>query len=277
MRFDYFYGAEAESFSFYRRPRRIVKGEEFRNLSTDAKLLYGLLLDRMGLSARNNWRDAGDRVFIYYPLSNIQEDLNCGHDKATKLLNELDSKKGVGLIERVKQGLGKPDRIYVMRFYAAEHGDMSRSPECGKTAVRDAEKPQSEAPENRSPECGKAAGSYIDNIHTDFSYTDQSISQSEYEDAMEDVKEQLEYPIIEEAYPNEDTDCIAEIICEVLCSKQSENKVGRERLPTAKVQARYRMLRFEHICYVLDSIRDSASRIKNIKSYLITARCKAPL
>lgn len=79
-----------------------------RKLSTDAKLLYGLMLDRMGLSAKNGWYDEKGKVFIYYAMSEIQCDLNCGHDKAIKMLAELDSGKGIGLIERIKQGQGKP-------------------------------------------------------------------------------------------------------------------------------------------------------------------------
>ena len=93
-----------------------LAGAQFRKLSTDAKLLYGLMLDRMGLSARNGWYDDTGKVFIYYTVSEIEHDLNCGHDKAIKLLAELDVGKGIGLIERVKQGQGKPARIYVKRF-----------------------------------------------------------------------------------------------------------------------------------------------------------------
>ena len=109
MNFDYYYGDESNQFAFYRIPRQLITGEAFKKLSTDAKLLYGLLLDRMGLSAKNGWYDDMGRVFIYYTLDEIQEDLNCGHEKAVRLLAELDTgKKGFGLIERVKQGQGRP-------------------------------------------------------------------------------------------------------------------------------------------------------------------------
>ena len=101
--FDYYYGDESSQFSFYRIPRQLVAGQQFKKISTDAKLLYGLLLDRMGLSARNGWYDDAGRVYIFYTLDEIQEDLNCGHEKAVKLLSELDTDKGCGLIERVKQ------------------------------------------------------------------------------------------------------------------------------------------------------------------------------
>ena len=108
--FDYFYGGQSDAFSYYRIPRLLITSQQFKGLSTDAKLLYGLLLDRMGLSSRNGWYDELGRVYIYYPLDEIQADLNCGHDKAVKRLAELDTGKGIGLIERVKQGQGRPPK-----------------------------------------------------------------------------------------------------------------------------------------------------------------------
>ena len=101
--FDYYYGNEADHFSFFRIPRQLVKDRRFDRLSVDAKLLYGLLLDRMGLSIRNGWCDEAGRVYIYYTLQEIQEDLGCCHDTATKLLRELGSgKTGFGLIEHIR-------------------------------------------------------------------------------------------------------------------------------------------------------------------------------
>lgn len=115
--FDYYYGDESNQFSFFRIPRQLVKDKRFKNLSAEAKLLYGLLLDRMALSIRNGWRDEAGRVFIYYTLQEIQEDLGCCHDTATKLLRELGSgKTGFGLIERIRQGPGFPAKIYVKQF-----------------------------------------------------------------------------------------------------------------------------------------------------------------
>ena len=118
--FDYYYGEESESCSFYRIPRLLIVGERFSGLSTDAKLLYGLMLDRMNLSARNGWYDDAGRVYIYYTLEEIQESMSCGHGKAVRLLAELDTGKGIGLIERTKQGQGKPTRIYVKRYTTRE-------------------------------------------------------------------------------------------------------------------------------------------------------------
>ena len=85
--FDYFYGGQSDAFSYYRIPRLLITGHQFKGLSTDVKLLYGLLLDRMDMSSRNGWYDKLGRIYIYYPLDEIQADLNCGHDKALTRLN----------------------------------------------------------------------------------------------------------------------------------------------------------------------------------------------
>ena len=138
--FDYYYGIEAEQFSFYRVPRMLVKDERFKDLSSDAKLLYGLMLDRMSLSMKNGWLDTENRAYIYYTIEDIMEDLGCCRDKGMKVLAELDSKKGIGLIEKKRQGLGKPDIIYVKNFASLEDiekvevpNDTENDSEVGKT------------------------------------------------------------------------------------------------------------------------------------------------
>ena len=114
--FDYFYGIEANQFSFYRIPRMLIKDPHFKELSSDAKLLYGLMLDRMAMSIKNGWLDEDNRVYIYYTLEDIMEDLGCARATCVRILSELDAKKGIGLIEKKRQGLGKPDIIYVKNF-----------------------------------------------------------------------------------------------------------------------------------------------------------------
>ena len=103
MLYDYFYGDEEEQFIYFRIPRLLITSPRFKNLSTDAKLLYGMMLDRMSLSAKNEWYDDDGRVYIYFTVEEISEEMNCGRDKAMKLLAELDTGRGVGLIERKRQ------------------------------------------------------------------------------------------------------------------------------------------------------------------------------
>ena len=135
--FDYYYGIEAEQFSFYRVPRMLVKDERFKDLSSDAKLLYGLMLDRMSLSMKHGWLDAENRAYIYYTIENIMEDLGCRKDKGVKVLAELDSKKGIGLIEKKRQGLGKPDIIYVKNFASCMEENKMEFPDTVEDEMED--------------------------------------------------------------------------------------------------------------------------------------------
>lgn len=285
MNFDYFYGGQSESFSFYRIPRQLVTGEEFRHLSTDAKLLYGMMLDRMGLSARNGWYDELDRVYIYYTVDEIMEDLCCGHNKAVRLLAELDTVKGVGLIERKKQGQGKPTIIYVRQFVEAAHRGKSEPPRLPKTGSAEASKGDaktarndaSRLPENGSADRPKREANYTDISQNENSYTDPSIYPQEEGESEESVREQIDYPLLSISYMDDTLDCVLELICDVLCSTAPGVRIGGETIPTAKVKARFRKLRFEHISYVLDSLNKTTSDIKNIRAYLLTALYNAPL
>ena len=112
--YDYFYGQQAELFSFYRVPKVLFTDEKFSNISSDAKLLYGIMLDRMNLSAKNGWVDELGRVYIIFTIEEIKGALGCAEKKAVKLLHELENR--CGLIERKRIGLGKPNYIYVKNF-----------------------------------------------------------------------------------------------------------------------------------------------------------------
>lgn len=117
LKFDYYYGVQSEQFSFYRIPRLLIKDQHFKGLSSDAKLLYGLMLDRMALSMKNHWLDNENRAYIIYSISNVMEDINCSKPTCVKIMKKLDS---FGLIERKRKGLGKPDIIYVKNFAVLE-------------------------------------------------------------------------------------------------------------------------------------------------------------
>lgn len=213
MKFDYYYGIEAEQFSFYRVPRLLIKDARFKVLSSDAKLLYGLMLDRMSLSMKNGWVDDENRAYIYYTVENIMEDLGCAKATSVKIIAELDSKKGIGLIEKKRQGLGKPDIIYVKNFATIEETKPEReekepantdvSTEVQNLNFKEYKKQtsrssESDIPEvqnldfckyntqtsgssgNRLPEVQNPNPNYINNNYTDLSYNNP-IYQSENE------------------------------------------------------------------------------------------------
>ena len=157
LQLDYYYGIEAEQFSFYRVPRLLIKDERFKKLSSDAKLLYGLMLDRMSLSMKNEWFDDENRAYIIYTIDSIMEDLGCAKEKAVKVLAELDSVKGIGLVEKVRRGLGKPDIIYVKNFASIteqmdekEPANADKITEVGKSNFKKSENRNFWKSENRT-------------------------------------------------------------------------------------------------------------------------------
>ena len=161
IQFDYYRGMEAEQYSFYRVPKILFTAECFKELSCEAKVLYGLLLDRMSLSMKNHWLDEEERVYIIFTVEEIAELLNCGTQKAVKLLKELDSEKGIGLIEKKRLGLGRPNVIYVKNFLVQkndeENGDMSDLQNCEnhnsgvvKTTIQECPKSQFKNDENHN-------------------------------------------------------------------------------------------------------------------------------
>ena len=128
LNLDYYYGNEAEQYSFYRIPKTLLTDHRYKSVSIEAKVLYGLLLDRMGLSVKNGWMDSDRRVYIYFTQEDAMNLMGCGKDKATKLFRELD-KDGIGLIERKKQGQGRPTRIYVKNFILPPEPGQPQQPE----------------------------------------------------------------------------------------------------------------------------------------------------
>ena len=174
---SYFNNGEPVNFSFFYIPRILMKDEQFRSLSTDAKLLYGMLLDSMGLSAQNGWHDDVGRVYIYYTVKEVCETMGCGRNKAIRLLAELDTNKGIGLIERIRQGQGKPDKIFVKRINVQEDTWTSATTTPSSTApisevdfsdVQKSENPTSSSRENRPLKVSKADPNKTDINQTDF-------------------------------------------------------------------------------------------------------------
>ena len=158
--FDYFYGQSGEMFSYFRVPKILFRDIKFKDLSTDAKTLYGILLDRMGLSVKNGWLDEQGRVYIIFPVQEVMDALGCADNKATKLFRELEK---FGLIERKRRGLGKPNLIYVKNF---------ADPRCrnrGKNGSGAADSAQQETAKSRGnkTEWNKTEGSEPDPFSSD--------------------------------------------------------------------------------------------------------------
>lgn len=292
---DYYYGDESDQFIFFKIPRQLIIDPKFKHVSTDAKLLYGMLLDRMGLSAKNNWYDDTGRVYIYYTVDEICTDMTCGRDKAMKLLAELDVGKGIGLIERIKQGQGRPTKIYVKRFTnrtappkpaASFHDPVIPISGVDFFDVQRSEIPTSRSRKSLRAEVAKTDPSYIKINQTNVIQTDPSISpqtplvqelEMDRYKQREEIKENIDYKHLREKCSHDDVESLLELVVDVVCGTASTIRIGREVLPAETVKQRFRQLNSSHIEYVIDSLKQTTTKINNIRAYLLTALYNAPV
>lgn len=273
--FDYFYGAQAEQFSFYRVPKVLFTREQFKQLSAEAKILYGIMLDKLDLSVKNKWVDEKGRVYIIYTIEQIMEDMNCADQKATKLLDELEKK--CGLIERKRQGLGKPNLIFVKNFITGVEGSMMAQ-------IQNREKHDSGAVNITTADYPKSRG--INTNHNNTENNDINPIRSGFdEDGISDRNEYERYfreslsidVLLRENLGEEETILgILDLMVDVCCSKRSVIRIAGDDKPLAVVKSRFMKLNAEHIRYVLKCLSENTTRVRNIRQYLLTALYNAP-
>ena len=273
--FDYFYGAQAEQFSFYRVPKVLFTREQFKQLSAEAKILYGIMLDKLDLSVKNKWGDEKGRVYIIYTIEQIMEDMNCADQKATKLLDELEKK--CGLIERKRQGLGKPNLIFVKNFITGVEGPMMaqiqnrENHDSGAVNITTADYPKSRGINTNH---NNTENNDINPIRLGFD-EDGMCERNEYERYF---RESLSIDVLlRENLGEEETILgILDLMVDVCCSKRSVIRIAGDDKPLAVVKSRFMKLNAEHIRYVLKCLSENTTRVRNIRQYLLTALYNAP-
>lgn len=275
MAYDYFYGQQSEQFSFYRIPKILFSQDKFWNVSTDAKLLYGILLDRMNLSARNRWLDEAGRVYIIFTIEEIKESLGCAEKKAVKLLDELEKK--AELIERKRQGLGKPNLIYVKNFIS----------ESVERQFLNCQNDNSATFQNTIQDLSKAQGNNTDIKNTDLSDTNSIFpsencgkenGNEEYQQYYQYFYEQLGIEYLQQDYPYDvdRLENILELVVETVCSKRQIIRIGGDDRPIEVVKSRFMKLNSEHIRYVMDCFKENTTKIRNIRQYMLASLYNAP-
>ena len=277
--YDYFYGAQADQFSFIRIPTVLFSQEQFKNISPEAKVLYGILLKRMDLSAKNGWFDDQGRVYIICTLEEIMETLNCGNQKAVKLMDELEGK--IGLIERKRQGLGKPNLIYVKNFICpvdkVDNSSPSHFLKCENHTSGDVKITHQEV--------RKSHGSNTDNNDTDNRYTENPIYPGRDEEEMRArmicesfFEDQIEYDYLLDQYPYERETIrgILDLLVDTYCSKRKYIRVAGDDKPADVVKSQIAKLNSSHIQYVMDCLKENTTDVRNIKQYLLAALYNAP-
>ena len=277
MTFNYFYGTEADQFSFYRIPKALFTDSYFKDLSSDAKILYGLMLDRMSLSIKNQWFDDKNRAYIYFSIEDIMELLNCGRNKAIKSMRELDDETGIGLIEKRRQGFGKVNVIYVKTFMPEKTDEKKFGEELEKfkkqTSVENEESTEvynsnfmkSQNQTSRSPE-NKLQEVYISNPNnTNLSDTEMndnksnpiisvdekrfdSDNRSEDYQAYENlVKETIDYESLEVTHHDDmrQVDEIVNLIVETVMCKNDKILIASNWYPASLVKKKSKALDLE--------------------------------
>lgn len=273
MAFDYFYGQQENQFTFYRVPKILFVEDKFCNVSAEAKLLYGILLDRMNLSAKNGWIDKKGRVFVICTIENIMENLGCGNKKAGQLLSELENK--VELIERVRQGLGKPNLIYVKNFISGVSNSMGRHfLKCQNDTSGDAK--------NTFLEMLKEHGNNTEFNNIEINNIDNLIYTKNQKKTFDEIgkdnpyeiylKEKLEYDylVIQYKHHVQMLDEIFEIMIDTLSCNRKTIRIGGDDKPAEIVKSRFMKLEHEHMQFVMDCILKNTTKIKNIRQYILT-------
>ena len=289
--FDYFYGQESEMHAFYRIPKLLFTNDYFENLSSDAKILYGLMLDRMSLSQKNKWLDPQNRAYIIYSQAEAMEMLRCKKNKAIGLFRELEE---IGLVERKKQGQGNPDRLYLKDFVQNESAEQKfekqtseetkEISEVGKTNFKRFENPTYRGLKNQLLEVGKTNPNYnnINNtdkvIITDHISSMEPDANDEYEAYAEIIRENLSLDIMLERYPDEKEiiEGIYDLILETVLCKTDTIWIAKNQYPTNLVRSKFLKLNNLHLEYVMGCMKDNTTKIRSIKKYLLTALFNAP-
>ena len=274
--YDYFYGPEGEQFSFIRVPKIFFENEAYRSMSAEAKILYGFLLDRVSVSLKNGWKDDQNRIFIICTIEEIMEKLGCGNKKAIQLLSELEDK--IGLIERKRQGLGKPNLIYVKNFIRTVDNS-------GQRHFLKCQNDTSGSVRTTSLEMSESHGSNTNLSNTDMSKTENLIYPGTDSDGMAErrsyedyFRRSLEYDILlqNNPYEKETLEGILDLLVDTCCSHKAYIRIAGDNKSGEVVRSRFMKLDSSHIQYVLSCLKENTTDVRNIRQYLLAALYNAP-
>ena len=265
MTLDYFYGQSGELFSYFRIPKALFQDRRFRQLSTDARTLYGILLDRMSLSVKNGWLDEQGRVYIIYTIREVQESLCCAEHKAVKLFRELEQ---LDLIERKRRGLGRPSLIYVKDFSSG----------LPKAQVQNCPNSNSGAAESAILEQPKPQANKTDKNKTEWNDPDPIYSEGIREQLEDYFSQSLEVDLLLRLCPDDEDTIyqIVDLLVDTCSTKRKMLRIAGDDKPAEVVRSRLKKLNADHIKFVLDSLAENTAPVRNMKQYLLAMLYNAP-
>ena len=265
MMLDYFYGQSGELFSYFRIPKTLFQDSRFRQLSTDARTLYGILLDRMSLSAKNGWLDEQGRVYIIYTVREVQESLCCAEHKAVKLFRELEQ---ADLIERKRRGLGRPSLIFVKNF----------STEVSKMHPLNCANSNSGAVQNAVQEQPKPQCNKTDKNKTERNKPDPIHSGNIREQLEDYFYQALEVELLFRLHPDDEDTIyqIVDLLVDTCSTKRKMLRIAGDDKPAEVVRSRLKKLNADHIRFVLGCLSETTVPVRNMKQYLLASLYNAP-
>ena len=265
MMLDYFYGQSGELFSYFRIPKALFQDSRFRQLSTDARTLYGILLDRMSLSAKNGWLDEQGRVYIIYTVREVQESLCCAEHKAVKLFRELEQ---ADLIERKRRGLGRPSLIFVKNF----------STEVSKMHPLNCANSNSGAVQNAVQEQPKPQCNKTDKNKTERNKPDPIHSGNIREQLEDYFYQALEVELLFRLHPDDEDTIyqIVDLLVDTCSTKRKMLRIAGDDKPAEVVRSRLKKLNADHIRFVLGCLSETTVPVRNMKQHLLASLYNAP-
>ena len=293
IKLSYFYGKEAEQYLFYKIPKLLFTDDYFKKISVEAKVLYGLMLDRMSLSVKNQWMDEEGRAYIYYSLEDIMDALGCSNKKAISIMKELDMDAGIGLIEKKRQGQGKPTMIYLKQFMIQDVQKCRNYTSEEKSVVSEVKNLHILKCKNDISRSEENTCLEVKNIHTnknninntEISNTESNLILSgddrmryEMDAYSELIKENIELEILRERHPYDQDllEGIFDLILETVLCKNESIIIASNKYPAELVRSKFMKLNSSHVEYAIDCFKGNTTKVRNIKKYLLTTLFNAP-
>lgn len=279
IKFSYYYGKEADQYSFFKIPKILYTDSIFKTLSSDAKVLYAILLDRMSLSMKNGWLDEENKVFIIFTIDEIEETMNIGRNKAINIMKEIQD---FGLIEKKRRGLGKPNIIYVKSF-------LVETKEENRTAEEETSEDRSlnvKFQEVSKTNCNKTNTNKTKKSEHDISKTTsidktgckRKLKKEEGGQVEKIIKQNISYlDFMDRDSPTkENIDFVVEIMVDAVEGKR-DLKINQTWISYEKIRGRLLEIKKEHIEYVLSVLKENTSKITHFRAYLLSIIYNAPI
>ena len=238
---------------FYRIPKLLFTDDSFKKLCIDAKVLYGLMLDRISLSLKNKWLDDDNRAYIYFSQQEAMETLNCKENKVVAIFKSLED---FNLIKRKKQGQGKPAIIYPMLII---QDDNNSQPSDDQKSTDDAyisgiDNSTVQTVINPKSSFGKAKGLDLDKTNANYNNINNTdivtsnhinlrdgITMDDYNAYAQLIKNNIELDTLKKMNPlrADIIDGIYDLILETVLSKNGTIRIAQNVYPAEFVKAKF--------------------------------------